>query len=145
MKLTTKTRYAARALTQLASATAPITVHQLAECQDISEKYLESIMKALHSAGLVKATRGTRGGHELAKPAESITLCDVFEALEGPLRPVECVDDPTRCPRAGTCPTRDIWVQLKELILGFFEQTTLQQLAQRYEVKVSARPLDFEI
>jgi Rrf2 family protein len=145
MKLSTKTRYAARALTQLASATAPTPVHQLAESQNISEKYLESIMKTLTSAGLVRAIRGNRGGHELARPAECITLRDVFEALEGSLAPVECVDDPARCPRVGTCPTRDTWLQLQESILGVLEQTTIQGLAVRQDAKRSARACECEI
>jgi len=132
-------------LTQLASATAPTTVHQLAECQDISEKYLESIMRALNSAGLVRATRGNRGGHELARPAANITLRDVFEALEGALTPVECVDDPARCPRADTCATRDAWVRLKDAILGVFEQTTIQQLTEGHKAKASAGTFVCEI
>lgn len=133
MKLSTKTRYAARALTQLASVpeAGPIAVRELAECQNVSAKYLESIMKPLQAAGLVRAVRGNRGGYELAKPAESITLREVFETLEGSLAPVECVDDPARCPRSDRCPTRETWVQLKESMRSVFEQTTIQCLANR--------------
>ena len=147
MKLSTKTRYAARALAQLASAPAdrPISARELAECQDMSTKYLEAILKSLNSAGLVRTIRGNCGGYELARPAERITLKDLFEALEGSLAPVECVDDPRRCPRADICPTRDTWVQLHESILRVFEQTTIRHLAERHYAKVSASTFVYQI
>jgi Rrf2 family protein len=87
MRLSTKIRYAARTLAQLASTqtVAPIPARQLAACQDISVKYLEHILGALRSAGFVRVVRGTCAGYELAQPADSFTLRDLLKSLEGPL------------------------------------------------------------
>ncbi len=132
MKISTRTRYAARAMAELAmDANGPVSVREVAGRQQISSKYLEHIFKTLTAAGLLRAVRGKSGGYRLARPAETITLRDLFEILEGAIAPVECVDDPECCPRGNACPTHDTWVELKEAIHGVLERTTIQQLAER--------------
>ena len=138
MRLSTRTRYAARALVELASgAVAPVSIREIAERQHISAKYLEQIFHTLSSVGLVRAIRGKSGGYELAKPPASITMKDVLVAFEGAIA-LECTDDPDRCPLVDTCATRDTWVELKEAILGVLERTTLQDLADRKQAKCSS-------
>jgi Rrf2 family protein len=145
MRLSTRTRYAARALAELASArVTPVSVREIAEGQHISAKYLEQIFHTLNSAGLVRAVRGKSGGYELAKPAASITLKDVFVVFEGSIA-LECTDDPDRCPMVDTCATRDTWVELKEAILRVLERTTLQDLAERKRAKLACPAFEYEI
>jgi Rrf2 family protein len=93
MRLSSKTRYAARTLARLASAqgTDALSARQLAECRDLSVKYPEHILRGLNSAGFVRAVCGTCGGYALAKPSERLTLKDLLEAFQEPLAPVECV------------------------------------------------------
>jgi len=145
MRLSTRTRYATRALAELASAkVTPVSVRELAETGHISAKYLEQILNTLSSVGLVRALRGKSGGYELAKPAASITLKDVFVVFEGAIA-LECADNPDLCPRVETCATRDTWVELKEAILRVLEGTTLQDLADRKRAKVASSKRVYEI
>jgi len=133
VRLSTKTRYGARAMAELAVAYPgrSLTLREIAERQHLSTKYLEQIMRALGSAGLTRSVRGVHGGYTLAKSPECITLADVFHALEGSLAPVDCVDAPELCAMREACPTRSVWVEVKEAVESVLEGTTLQDLAER--------------
>ncbi len=142
MKISTQTRYGARALAELAAAypDASLSVKTLAERQRLSVKYLEQIMTRLRAAGLVKSTRGKRGGYVLSRAPESITMKEVFEALEGSCALVDCVDQDGRCPLAAVCPTQDMWAELKERVGDVLQRTTLRDLADRKRNKQAAEP-----
>jgi Rrf2 family protein len=133
LTVTTAVRYGARAMTELASADPAhaMTVREVSKQQRISTKYLEHILEELRTAGLIRATRGRHGGYALAKPAERITLKDIYECLEGKLSPVECVNCPEACPMHDTCPTRDTWVEIKESMNAVLVQTTIRDLVER--------------
>ncbi len=133
MKLSTKARYGLRAMIELALnyETGPVSVGDIARRQNISSKYLEHLIGSLKAAGLVKSIRGTRGGYVLARTPDKIKLSEIFQVLEGSTAPVECVDSPEVCSMKDICATRDIWVQMKEALIGILEHTTLQDLAER--------------
>lgn len=90
-------------------------------------------MTTLRTAGLVKAVRGMHGGYALTKLPKDITVQDIFEAIEGSVAPVDCVDHPETCELKGVCPTRDTWVEMAESIGRVLRGTTLQDLAERQE------------
>ena len=133
MKMSTRARYGARALAELAAAYhhKPLSVKELAHIQCLSVKYLEQIMAALKAAGLVRAVRGLHGGYELGSAPEEISLGDVYEALEGKPMLVECIAHPETCAMRENCPTRDTWVELNEAVTQVLEKTTLADLARR--------------
>jgi Rrf2 family cysteine metabolism transcriptional repressor len=132
MKLSTKGRYAARAMVELAMAygTGPVRLSEIAEKQQISVRYLERMMNAMVTVGLVRSTRGQHGGFNLSKPPEEIRLGQVIQAVEGSLTPVECVDDPKLCHRCGLCVTREIWKTLKEAIDNVLDSVTLEDMVE---------------
>ena len=70
---------------------APISTGEIANVFGISENHLSKVFQRLSREGLVKSTRGPGGGVKIAKPVNKITLLDVYEAIEGPLRPTECL------------------------------------------------------
>jgi Rrf2 family protein len=107
----------------------------MAEKQHLSLKYLERIMTDLKAAGLVRPIRGMRGGFYLTRPPNKITLRNVYEALEGSLAPMECIDKPETCRWEDTCPTRQTWVEMKRALENVLENTTLQDLATRKRQK----------
>src|SRR4030042_2576186 len=111
MKISTKIRYGTRAMLELASryGEGPVELKEIAKKESISVKYLEQVIIPLRTGGLVKSTRGSKGGYSLAKPPSEVSLKDVFEILEGPLNLVDCLKDPKACPRSSFCVTRDIW------------------------------------
>jgi len=137
MKLSTKGRYATRALLDLAlhHDEEPVLLKDIAQRQQISLPYLEHLVTPLIAGGIVRSTRGAKGGISLAKPPEEIKLVEIIQLLEGPITPVECVTNPKICPRSASCVTRDIWGELKRAINGVLESTTLQGLVERQKRK----------
>jgi Rrf2 family transcriptional regulator, cysteine metabolism repressor len=137
MKLSTRTRYGMRALVDLAinNTGSPVQLKDIAARQNISLSYLEHLIIPLISAGIVRSTRGAKGGIELAKPPQSIPLKDILEVLEGPLAPVDCLKDSNSCPRSGLCATRDVWDDLKKAMENVLESSTLEDLVHRQKAK----------
>jgi Rrf2 family protein len=133
MKLSTKVRYGARAMTDLAlvNRERALSVKEMAENQRLSVKYLEQIMAALKAAGLVRVSRGQQGGYTLAKPTNKIRLLDVYQALDGALVLVECIEDPAICDMKETCPTTGLWKEMNVALKRVLEKTTIRDLAQR--------------
>ena len=133
MMVSTKGRYALRAMVRLASRgpESYIPLRDLADQEDISEKYLEVIMKTLVKAGLVVGLRGKGGGYRLSRPAGEITAADVLRIMEGSLAPVICLSpDASRCLRQEECPVLSMWKEYHWLTEHFFEGKSLQQLAE---------------
>jgi Rrf2 family protein len=137
MKLSTRARYGTRALLDIAlnASDKPIQLREIAKRQEISVMYLEHLITPLISAGILRTTRGVRGGVQLAKTPHDIRLSDVIQILEGSMAPVECVDDPKYCPRSSTCITREVWSDMKKAINGVLESITLQELVERQKRK----------
>ena len=137
MRLSTRGRYGTRALLELALhyREGPVTLKDIAQSQQISLQYLEHLITTLVAGGIVRSTRGARGGVWLARPPEEIKLSEVIGLLEGSIAPVECVIDPKYCSRSELCVTRDIWSELKKVMNGVLESTTLQDLVERQKRK----------
>ena len=140
MKLSTRGRYGVRALLDLAlhSGKGTVLLKDIARRQEISLPYLEHVVTPLVAAGLVKSTRGARGGVLLLKPPAEIKLSEVVQVLEGSLAPVDCVNNPALCHRSTFCVTRDIWVEMKEAMSQVLDSTTLQDLVERQRQKGQA-------
>ncbi len=133
MKLTTKGRYATRAMLDLAlhRGEGAILVRDIARRQEVSEKYLKQLLAPLKAAGLVRTIRGARGGFTLAKPPSEIKLIEIVQVMEGSMAPSECVDDAQICSRSDSCVTRQVWTEIKEATDKVLESTNLQDLVGR--------------
>ena len=107
MKISTKGRYALRLMLDIAlhSHGAAVPLRDVAQRQEISDKYLEQIVTQLSRAGLVRSVRGAGGGYLLTREPEGYTVGEILRVLEGNLAPVSCVDqdDTCRCGRADRC------------------------------------------
>ncbi|MEE9912715.1 MAG: Rrf2 family transcriptional regulator [Deltaproteobacteria bacterium] len=132
MKLSTRSRYGMRMMTDLADhyGEDPVFLKDAAKREDISEKYLSLIVIPLRGAGLIQSIRGARGGYRLTRKPEEITVRDVWQALEGEICLVDCVKDAKRCSRVSTCPTRDIWGMLGQKISETLKSITLADLVR---------------
>jgi Rrf2 family cysteine metabolism transcriptional repressor len=137
MKLSTRTRYGTRALLELAlrQGDGPIFLKDIAQQQQISLPYLEHLIAPLIAGGIIRSTKGPKGGISLARKTRDIKLIEITQLLEGSVAPVECIDNPEACNRSEFCATRDIWSQLKEVMDGVLESTTLQDLVERQKSK----------
>ena len=139
MKLSTRARYGTKALLELALhwGEEPVLLRDIAQRQQIPLPYLEHLIGPLVQAGIVKSTRGSRGGVSLLKPPEEVILSEVVQLLEGSIVVVECVDNPEYCSRSDLCVTRDIWDEVKEAINKVLESVTLHDLVKRQKQKDS--------
>ena len=137
MKLSTKGQYGTRMLLDIAlhQDEEPVLLRDIAHRQQISLPYLEHLVTPLIAGGIVRSTRGAKGGISLARPSEQIRLNEVIQLLEGSIAPVECVNDPGVCSRSEFCVTRDLWDELKQAMNGVLESTTLQNLVERQKEK----------
>jgi len=137
MKFSTRGRYGTRALLDLTlhQEEEPVILKHIAQRQQISLRYLEQLMSPLITGGVVRSTRGPKGGVSLAKTPEEIKLSEVIQFLEGSVAPVECVNNPGTCPRSDLCVTRDVWAEMEKAMSGVLESTTLQDLVERQRKK----------
>ena len=131
MLVSTKGRYALRVMIDLAEHNdgSLIKLKDIAQRQDVSEKYLESIMVLLSKADLVYASRGKGGGYRLNKSPSEYSIGSILKLTEGSLAPVACMDeDKNCCDRETICKTRPMWHKLDSMIDEFFESISLAQL-----------------
>jgi len=133
MKISTRGRYALRVMIDLAEHAGGgfIPLKEIARRQNISQKYLESIMPALSREGLVTGLHGKGGGYRLARAPQSCAVGEILRLTEGNLSPVACLEpDAKPCAYAAECRTLSMWVKLDRMINGFFDSISLADLVQ---------------
>ena len=123
----------------------PVLLKDISAKQGISLRYLEQIVSPLIAAKLIISTRGPKGGVSLAKPPQKINLVDIIQVLEGPIVPVDCVENPGLCTRAPSCAARDVWTDLARAMHGVLESTTLADLVERQSRKEPGKELLYTI
>ena len=130
MRITTKGCYGLRAMIELASQDdgQPLSMEMISESRQISRKYLHALMTSLRSAGLVKSVRGPGGGYTLSKAPQKINIKEILQALEGPLAPSNCVDEPNSCERSHSCPMIGLWNKINDVTEKLLEGVTLQDV-----------------
>jgi len=137
MKLSTKGRYGTRILLDLAlhQNERPVPLKDIAKRQEIPLSYVEQLITPLVAAGMVKSTRGVRGGVLLVKPPDDIKLIEVIHLLEGSIAPTDCVNNPKLCLRSSFCATRDVWTEVERAMSQVLDANTLQDLVNRQRQK----------
>lgn len=145
MKLSTKGRYAVMAMVDLAQygSTAPITLADIAERQEISLSYLEQLFAKLRRGGLVRSVRGPGGGYLLAFPAGELRISDIIQAVDEPIRVTRCEPGAsTGCTtKRSRCLTHDLWSELGHQIHLYLSSVTLDDVCAG-RVLGSARVFD---
>lgn len=134
MMISTRGRYALRVLIDMAEhpSAGKIPLRDIAERQEISEKYLESIVKDLVKAGIIEGLRGKGGGYQLSKAADQINVYDVISLMEGTLAPVTCLEaGKTPCMRMSDCRTISLWKGLDEAVRSYLSSYTIADLMHR--------------
>ena len=134
MMVSTKGRYALRVMIELAMHPAGeyVPLKLIAEKQEISEKYLEIIIKNLVKADYVVGLRGKGGGYRLSRPVSEYTAGKILKATEESLAPVACLADGGKeCDRAKKCVTLPMWKDFYKMVDNFFENVTLESLVQQ--------------
>jgi Rrf2 family iron-sulfur cluster assembly transcriptional regulator len=130
MKLSTRSRYGARILVDLAchQDQGPVQIGEISKRQDISVKYLEQLIRPLKKAELVTSVRGPKGGHMLAEKPEKITLGQVVRLFEGQTDLVECISRPEKCHMSDDCQVRLAWRDATRVLYEKLDATTIANL-----------------
>lgn len=134
MIVSTKGRYALRVMADLAEHPTEgyIPLREIAQRQEISEKYLEIILKMLVREKIVASLRGKGGGYRLNRMPEQYTVGEILRCTEDSLAPVVCLEAPdNQCPRASECRTLPMWEKLNSLVNDFFDGITIADLMER--------------
>jgi len=112
-----------------------VLLKDVAQRQELPLLYIEHLIAPLIAGGIVKSTRGPRGGVSLLKRPGEIKLSEVIQLLEGSIAPVDCVNDPETYSRSELCAIRDFWVEVRNATYAVLESRTLQDLAERQRQK----------
>jgi Rrf2 family protein len=106
----------------------PIQVSEIARVQKIPVKYLEQLIRTLKQAGLITSVRGSKGGHQLDRPPEAITIGQLVRLFEGQTDLVACVSSPDQCQMADECPVRAVWTEATEAMYEKLDAVTCADL-----------------
>lgn len=131
--ISTKARYALRVMIDLAQHrdAAYIPLKDISSRHEISEKYLEIILRMLVKGKLVKGLRGKGGGYVLTREPEDYLVGEIIELTEGPIACVACrLPDAEVCPRKENCITLPLWEKYDALVHEFFFGITLKDLME---------------
>ncbi|MBE6542194.1 MAG: RrF2 family transcriptional regulator [Clostridia bacterium] len=131
MMISTKGRYALRVMIDICEHDNGeyITLKDIASRQEISEKYLESIISVLSKAGILDGLRGKGGGYRLTRKPEEYSVGEILRLVEGPIAPVACLEsESNKCTRAGCCNSLPMWEKLNTIINEYLDGISLGQL-----------------
>ncbi len=129
MQVTKSLDYAVRSLTYMGHE--PVARHsmkEISEQQHIPLNYLAKIMRRLVKKGLVRSMVGPAGGYSLRRSPGEISLRDIYEAIEGEIRMVDCMDKDSVCFLHGTCPQLPVWDRIQLSMIKILEETTLEDM-----------------
>ncbi len=139
-----KSRYAVRALTELARVEArqpgkPVRLGEIAERRDMPLQFLEQVFAALRRGGIVRSRRGASGGYTLARPADDVTVLDVVVALDGVPSPAECSHH--GCEQVDRCGASSVWIEARQALEHVLSETTIGDLVRREDALREAAPM----
>lgn len=137
MKLSTRGRYGTKVLLDLAlhHGNGPVSLKDISARQRIPLHYLEHLIAPLVTGGIIRSSRGAKGGVSLVRTPQEIRLSEVIPLLEGSIAPAECVANPELCESSASCVTRDVWTEMEHAMTSVLESITLQNLVERQKAK----------
>lgn len=133
MQLTRAADYATRVMVHLAGlpAGSRASLPELAAAVEVPDHFLSKVLQALGRNGLIQSQRGASGGFVLSADPERISLLDVVEAIEGPIRLNLCLGPGEGCTRKSRCPVHLVWANAQDALVGVLRAASIASLARR--------------
>jgi Rrf2 family protein len=130
LKFSTRTRYGIRSMIEIGMDTSGKGVFQkqIAEKQEISVKYLDHIIHALKTSGLISNVKGRKSGYILTRPTDEITMLDIHNAFEPGICVIDCLSPNIECDRYVRCAARGFWGHVNNKIIDYFKSITLKDM-----------------
>ncbi|MBI5202752.1 MAG: Rrf2 family transcriptional regulator [Elusimicrobia bacterium] len=133
MRITSLVECSTRIMVRLASLQpgATLSAEKLSDLENVSRDYVDQILQRLRKGGLVASTRGAQGGYSLAKASSAISIGELVRAVEGQVFEEVCErysSGEHECRHMSNCGIRPVWLRLGEMIEGFLDKVTLDQL-----------------
>lgn len=143
MNLTSRSRYALKIMLDLACRQDEplIRRHDIVRRQGVPSKYLDQILVRLRRDGLVSSVRGRTGGYRIGRPIQSITMWEVFRAVEDGIYPVECVDEQAACEYKTACVSSEPWQLIFDQLRQTLQHLTLAHFAEHFAKQEKMCPL----
>jgi len=131
MQITRATDYAVRVMIHLAGLPPGTSVRQaeLSQTTDVSGHFLSKVLQQLVRSRLIRSQRGSGGGYALAVSAKSVSLLDVVEAIEGPVRLNQCIEEGPSCERKSWCPAHQVWAEAQAAVVSVLGGASMAGLA----------------
>ncbi len=137
MKLNTKIRYGLRTMVEIAlhnHAETGILQKTIADKQQISNKYLDHIIPALKSKGLISNVHGKKSGYQLMVKPEHITVYDIYQAFENELNIVDDITEQNNCDKQNSCAALEMWMELNHLQINYMKSKTLKDISDKQKI-----------
>jgi len=143
MQITRAADYAVRVVIHLASLPVGVNVHRpdIAKATNVAASFLSKVLQQLVQAGMVASQRGSRGGFRLAVAIQAISVLDVVEAIEGPIRLNTCLEPGPSCDRKGWCPAHEVWIEAQGALVNVLRNASVAGLAEKAAQALSAGSL----
>jgi Rrf2 family protein len=129
MQITRQADYALRAVLYLSKIEPDkkASTALIAKSQKIPPSFLAKIISQLSIAGIIHTSRGAHGGVSLARPPSEVTMLDVVEAIDGPIKLNDCTDNAAECPFGEDCPLQEVWCSTQEELVAKLRTTNFAQ------------------
>jgi len=134
MRITTKGRYAIRAIINMAlnEDNKPISIKSISQSEDLSPIFLEQIFTKLKKAGITESVRGASGGFRLARGLDEISVLDVLESVEEGVELTPCTSQEGVCGRSADCAISGFWNDTEVYIREHLKDKTIQTIIDKY-------------
>lgn len=135
MNISAKSRYAVRALIELAhhDGATPVPIADIASRRDIPLQFLEQLFSTLRKAGILNSHRGVRGGFSFKRLPEDVSILDVVEVLDGNVAPAACTSG-VGCSKADSCVMNEVWADVKSNLEEVLNSSSIADLAMREDL-----------